>query len=268
MHIEILRIGPEEARSLLSANSRNRPLSPSRVKALAGQMARGEWRVNGDTLRLSKTGRLLDGQHRLHAIIESGVTQDYIVVRGLDDESFDTIDIGAARKASELLALHGVQHAATLSTVTRRWLTWQETGHPLQAAAERRPSNAQIIAAATANQVLQRAAAFGANHGWLRRNLSSSDAGFCYAAFATVDEDASIEFLRMVDAPGSGATSTVILLRDQLMETRASTRRMTAAHRIALTFKTWRLWREGKTVKFLRIRMEGEKAEQNLFRVS
>jgi hypothetical protein len=268
MQVEVRHVDPDFARQLLTSNTHNRPLSLARVRELAEQMRRGEWRANGDSVRISRTNRLLDGQHRLHAIVASETSHDLVVVCDLEDEVFDTIDIGAKRKTSELVALRGHKNAAALSTVTRRFLTWQTTGHPLSAAPEKRPSNAQILAEAGRNTLLHRATSFAVGASWLCRNLSPSDTGFCYAAFSTVDEDAALTFLRMMEAPGEATPSVVLLLRDQLMETRASTRRMTATHRIALTFKTWRLWRTNKSVKFLRIRTEGDSQEQNLFKVS
>lgn len=266
MQVSVRRIDPDHARHLLTFNTHNRPISPARVRELTEQMRRGEWQANGDSIRLSRTNKLLDGQHRLHAIVASGTSHELVLVYDLDDEVFDTIDIGAKRKTSELVALHGHKNASTLSTVVRKFLTWQATGHPFSAAPEKRPSNVQILAEAEQNLLLHRAASFSAGTSWLRRNLSPSETGFCYAAFATVDEDAANTFLRMMEAPSEATPAVVHLLRDQLMETRASTRRMTAQHRVALTFKTWRLWRANKSVKFLRIRTEGEKQEQNLFK--
>ena len=55
-------------------NTKNRPLNEAKVAESAEKMRLGEWREKGGILvvRLN-TGRLLNGQHRLHAVIRAGV---------------------------------------------------------------------------------------------------------------------------------------------------------------------------------------------------
>jgi hypothetical protein len=67
-------IGPERAKSLLSINKTNRNISERHVKEYAKMMANGDWDFTPQGITISKTGSLIDGQHRLNAIIKSGVT--------------------------------------------------------------------------------------------------------------------------------------------------------------------------------------------------
>jgi hypothetical protein len=100
------RITPEVAASMMATNAGNRPISRQHVGRLAASMIRGEWDLNGATIKVACTGRLLDGQHRLSACVESGCAFDTLVVYGLPEESFATIDQGArARKISDVLAI-------------------------------------------------------------------------------------------------------------------------------------------------------------------
>ena len=50
------------------------------------EMQDGKWRLNGKTICFDSTGRLLNGQHRLSAVVRSGVTLTTVVVRGLDPD--------------------------------------------------------------------------------------------------------------------------------------------------------------------------------------
>ena len=100
------RITPEVAASMLTTNTSNRPISRQHVGRLAASMNRGDWDLNGSTIKVAATGRLLDGQHRLSACVESGCAFDTLVVYGLPEESFATIDQGArSRKISDVLAI-------------------------------------------------------------------------------------------------------------------------------------------------------------------
>jgi hypothetical protein len=94
----------------------------------AEAMRRGQWKFNGDSIRLSKTNVLLDGQHRLHAVVESGTSQWFIFVDDLDDDSFDTIDQGRKRTGSDVLSIKGEKNSAALASALR-WILCIEYGN-------------------------------------------------------------------------------------------------------------------------------------------
>lgn len=101
-----LTITPETAAAMLTTNAMNRPISRAHVERLSGAMQRGEWELNGATIKVASTGRLLDGQHRLTACVESGRPFKTLVVRGLPESAFGTIDqVARSRKISDVLAI-------------------------------------------------------------------------------------------------------------------------------------------------------------------
>lgn len=68
------------------------------IKRYSDQMKRGLWDEGVvQTISISDRNELIDGYHRLHAIIESGVTLRILVVRGVKSESFGKYDSGKAR---------------------------------------------------------------------------------------------------------------------------------------------------------------------------
>lgn len=110
MKIEKIIMTPDQATKLMEANVNNRPKKDWRTKRYVNLMRTGMFRVNGDSIRVSKSGRLLDGQHRLEACIITGVSFETILVTDLDDDVFDTIDRGG-RERSDILACAGVTNA-------------------------------------------------------------------------------------------------------------------------------------------------------------
>lgn len=119
METEFRWIGPAEATTLLIANTHNRNLRPLHVRKLARDMSEGRWRENGEPIRLDRNGVVLDGQHRLNAIIVSGVRLRLLFILGLDPEVQDTIDIGAVRNAADALKLNGVPNSNRAASVAR-----------------------------------------------------------------------------------------------------------------------------------------------------
>lgn len=111
-------IGPERAMEMLKLNTGNRNVKPVWVNRLAESMRKGEWKFNGDTIRMNGN-RLIDGQHRLHAIVKSGVHLRTLIVDGLDSSVFDTIDIGKTRTGSDTLNALGEKNTTTLAATVR-----------------------------------------------------------------------------------------------------------------------------------------------------
>ena len=116
MQVQVQTITPDYAAALLAKNTSNRPFTSSHADTIANGIRRGEWKLNGDAIRISDDGVLLDGQHRLTAIVRAGVPVQSVVIGGLPRDVFDTIDIGAKRRSTaDVLAIHGEKHYTTLS---------------------------------------------------------------------------------------------------------------------------------------------------------
>lgn len=98
-----VKIDPNKARELLSLNTKNRKLSRKLVEKYAADMTSGRWPYNGDPIRVSATNVLLDGQHRLQAIVDSGVTIEAELIEKLPDDVAMTIDGGRKRSPADVL---------------------------------------------------------------------------------------------------------------------------------------------------------------------
>ena len=88
----VILLTPEEATRLLEHNTLNRPLNDTHVKRIATQIIEGKWRFIGDTIKISDDDAVLDGQHRLWAVVESKISVETILVKGIKREAFATID--------------------------------------------------------------------------------------------------------------------------------------------------------------------------------
>ncbi len=108
-------VTPHMATRWLEANTNNRTISDAHVRNLARAMNSSAWEMNGDPVRFSASGVLLDGQHRLSAIVKSGTTQRMLVIYGLGDV-MHTIDRNRARTAADHLVIKfKVQNSATVA---------------------------------------------------------------------------------------------------------------------------------------------------------
>jgi hypothetical protein len=68
-------ITPEIARWYLQSNKSNRPVSAKAVDRIAWDMRTGKFVLTEQGIAFDKDGNLVDGQHRLHAIIKADMAQ-------------------------------------------------------------------------------------------------------------------------------------------------------------------------------------------------
>lgn len=128
---QIVTITPTEAEALLKTNTLNRKVRSSVVARYARDMTNKDWRLNGEGIKVSDTGELLDGQHRLLACVEANVSFQTILVIGLEFDSRETVDTGARRNFSDILRWHGETGTAGLAAAIESSMLWDESGTPM-----------------------------------------------------------------------------------------------------------------------------------------
>jgi hypothetical protein len=98
-------IGPEVAADYLKSNIDNRRIRRAAVARFAADMRAGRWRQTHQGISFGGDGRILDGQHRLMAIVAAGVTVRMLVTRGQDPDNFTVIDHGKVRNTADAFGI-------------------------------------------------------------------------------------------------------------------------------------------------------------------
>lgn len=122
-------ITPGIAEELLKSNSHNRRLVARRVNLLAAEMTAGNWRPTHQGIAIGKDGVLLDGQHRLAAVVKSGIPVTMLVTWDADPEAFSVLDVGTPRSAADVLGISGVCDP-NIVAATIRLLVAATSGEP------------------------------------------------------------------------------------------------------------------------------------------
>jgi hypothetical protein len=116
MKVIVETVTPEKAAKYLEGNyASNRNIRPKAVSVYADAMRRGEWRLTGDSIKFSEDGTLIDGQHRLAAIIEAGVSVEMVVVFGLSFDVFPMLDQGVKRTNGDIFHIKNIPNACLVS---------------------------------------------------------------------------------------------------------------------------------------------------------
>lgn len=117
--IEWVNVTPDVAKQLLGINyDKQRNIQPSRVDVYSRDMANGNWNpLASGTIQISSDGKVVDGQHRLLAVIKSGVTIPMKVEfgGGSAEGLFDYIDNTMARTAGQLVKTKNSNAVSALS---------------------------------------------------------------------------------------------------------------------------------------------------------
>ena len=118
-----VEVHPHHANELLKNNAGNRHVSTNLVEKYCKLMTTGKWCVNGETIKIAKSGRLLDGQHRMLAINNANMPVRLTLAIGVADSMFKTIDTGKARTAPDVLHIAGYKNVNVLAAALRYMLT-------------------------------------------------------------------------------------------------------------------------------------------------
>lgn len=118
MKFEVVNISPEMARKWLENNCVNRTISHGRVEMYARDMSAGKWLLNGEPIVFNKDGNLVNGQHRLSAVIRCGLTVKMLVIKGVENSDGAIYDRGRSRSTSDTLAMNGVDKYIATRNVT------------------------------------------------------------------------------------------------------------------------------------------------------
>lgn len=110
-------VTPALAEHWLKSNTRNRKCRKSRVRAYARDMSAGRWLFSTQGITFGSDGSLIDGQHRLSAVIDAGVSVTMIVWFNVPPTARSVIDIGAPRSFADIAELTTQQAAVTASVL-------------------------------------------------------------------------------------------------------------------------------------------------------
>lgn len=186
-------VTPAKAKEWLDTNESNRNVSRKVVEAYARDMTNGRWKYTGDPIRFDQDGNLIDGQHRLEAVIVSGQKQKFHVVHGILRDHRRVIDTGRKRSVADNAFMdYGVKNAPQVTAAARVILRWRNG--TLRQTSQMKLSEAEVYDFVIENDAtLQEAASYAQK---LRRiiTITGASATAAYHETRLVDAIAAEEF--------------------------------------------------------------------------
>lgn len=246
-------ITPLVAKKMLEKNVGNRALTPWHVDRLANEMKSGLWKVNGDMIRIGENGRVLDGQHRLHAVIKSQITIQTWVMENMPDDIFDSIDqLQKIRSGGDTLGCAGEKNAYRLSAA----LILIDKYYTGRVEKSVRYSNGEIEDLLDKYPEARFAIRTDVNS---RGIILPSILDASTYLFKLKDPELSTKFLNCVIQgynlqPGEPA----LVLREKLLANAMAKAKLNKAHVFALCIKAWNHARAGRNITHLKLNISSE----------
>jgi hypothetical protein len=270
MDFAIEKIGPIEADGILKGNLGNRSIIENHVQNLADQMSSGLWKQSLDPIRISKNGRLLDGQHRLLAVLTSKETIEFLVVRGLDEEVFDVLDTGKHRSAADAAHILGIPQSKPCSALAKLLMAFEKDpkqtfsiSNLIKIKTKEDPrkliiSNQTVVAFIKKNlQEILPALRIGDSLFSKGRILSKTEYAFYYLIFNRIDtEDANLFCTKLASGAELEEDSPIYAIRKRLIEHLGAPAKLNRTYKFLAITYAWNLFRLGKKCKNLKVNSE------------
>ncbi len=258
MRSRVQTITPAKAAEMLKSNTTNRPLSRPTVRAFAEAMARGDWMVTHQGIAFDVNGVLVDGQHRLAAVIEAEVPVDMAVFTDVDDNAFDVLDTGKRRNAADVLAIEGEKSSATLAAMVRTvWmyenrpdLTWSGGGAAI--------TNHQVVQTLALHPKLRNFVTVGEQIAVATGMIKSAAGAASYlASRASRKPELEEWFEGIIDGAGLAKGDPRLVFRRVMFgmarkQSGQAIRRREGREHVALYILAFNAWRAGERVTSLR----------------
>ena len=205
----------------------------------------------------------MDGQHRLWAVIESGVSLNMWVMRGIDSTTMEVLDTGKHRSLADFLHMQDEPYARSLAGALSCLWSYDQTGivssDQWDIAPFATPWGLQLL---DDNPELRQSLVHGDRVRKVLRGGCGRWTTLHYILSRINKEDAHTFFEMLCTGENIPTQSPVGLLRKRLINNMRGTMRLGQKEYTALVLKAWNMYRRGETAKTLSYKPGGAHPEE------
>jgi len=249
--IEQVDVTPELARVWLNQNTSNRPIRRPIWKSYARDMENGSWALTAEPIKFSAAGQLLDGQHRLHAVVHANVTVTMFVAYDVPDEAQSSMDSGAKRTAADALGLRGDAHAALIAATARLALG---VAYAPESVGRYTATHAEIIGWIDDHPEVIDCASYISSVRSRVKGCPPSIATYTLHALSQIDRDAAFSFWSAIsDQVGDYPGDPVVALARRFSEAYRERELLSHAAYLSMIYRAWNSRRGSKPLRTVKV---------------
>jgi len=247
--VAICPISPDIAAWILALNENNRKIMPKFIKRLANQMILGRWMegADGSMIQFDHKGRVIDAQHRLSSVVDSGMTLKFMILFNKAPESFAIIDDCKPKQIKDMMRILGLTNESTLQTFINTFKKF-EMGDPTLSSSNL-VSNRESIEIIERNEDIVNSVEF-IKKIKIKSIMPESAAAVLHYIFTDKSkEDANSFFEALAHGTGLNEGDPVYVLRERLMKSKMIkllNARLSKNHLMAITIKAWNACRNDR----------------------
>lgn len=249
--VRLERVTPALADKYLGTQLANRPLRDARVDHWVAIVRAGEWRLSNDAIAFDQNGNLINGQHRLTAVVVTGVSLEFIVARNLPTENQDIMDSGLMRATSDALKLRGEASVTALAAGLR----WEAKLRLVGILPDRSVitnkfpvSTPQLLGIFEEDAEVWRRSVKAIQVLMHQVRIRPGPGSALYRRFGLLDQEHRDAFFHgLATGEDLGGDDPILQLRNLLMNSHArGFKKMVDYREVALITKAWNMWRAGE----------------------
>lgn len=254
--IEKKLITPTLAKELLEQNISNRTPKKPVIARYADDIINDRWKEDtGELIKVSKSGLILDGQHRLMAVVKANKSVYFHVAYNVEDSVFDVIDTGSKRSGIDVFKTKGIQNETVIPSIITFYEMLKDNRKRPGTAGKQglRKTNSELL------DIYYSEPQFWANiaketmrlYKCFSMVLLPSYIGGFYAHLSKLNNELASEFMEQLCTGVGIKCNAIYMLRNRLIEDKISIKKLQQPTKIALTIKAWNLFIKGDDTKKL-----------------
>lgn len=252
-------ITPAIAKAMLEKNVSNRRVRPGKVNQYAYEMANGLWKEDTyEFIKISTEGNLIDGQHRLAAIIKCGLAMSMPVAYNVPKDVYLVLDTGLNRNTGDIFKISGIKNSSSIPSVIKTSLKF--TNQTLSRGAKDL-TNSETVEIYEQNPDFWQTV-FHLSSVWYNSFAKILPISVIGGFYSSTYFKNSIDAKKFMDQLCTGRdiqNETINLLRNTLMKDKMSSKKMSRDFIMILILKTWNAYRTQTNLKLLKWSPEFEK---------
>lgn len=260
---DLVEITPDIAKKLLmQANDNFRRVSPNEVTRYAKSMKQGKWQFNGDTIGIDKDGKMKDGQHRTHAVVQTKKSLFIFPVLIHDDS---TIDNKKRLEFEDVLTSLGYKNTRNLASVVKLYYRYANKYKNYISVAQSIENNTALEFLNSNTDLLE---SFNYTTNYRKKaGVSHSILAFLYHVMKSKNAFMAKKFIEILDMPVEEYESLGLRNYDAMYQYKlwlrgTSNNPSPVVVRVAMLIKVWNHWRTNTHAPSLNWRSVGPKPEE------
>lgn len=241
---KVVLVTAADATALLARNVRNRTIGSSNLTKLITDLENGDYVFNGDSIVIATNGCVIDGQHRLTAVIQTGISIMVTIVTGVHPDAQSDIDNGKSRTLADHLEILGETNPNMLGGTLTGIQAYEKGARGTTSALG--ITNSTGLAFLREHPEIRQISSEAATLAKKIPSLTGKQIATAIWAFDNIDTDDRRDFFyKLSTGAGLSEDHPVLALRAKLLKEVTSNAKLSNVHKMALLFKAWNMYREG-----------------------